>query len=48
MFANALGSARDLDVFRTSILPPVAREFVDTVDFVGLDRTAACLQDQAY
>ena len=48
VFANALGPARDLDVFRTSILPPVVREFGDTVDFAGLDRTAACLQDQAY
>ena len=48
VFANALGPARDLDVLRASILPPVVRKFGDTIDFTGLDRMAACLQDQAY
>jgi triphosphatase len=48
MFANALGPTRDLDVFRSSILPPVARRFADAADFAGLDGTAARLQDQDY
>ena len=41
VFANALGPARYLDVFRASILPPVVRKFGDTIDFTGLDRMAA-------
>ena len=48
VFAKALGPARDLDVFRESVLPPVAEQLGDLGDFAAIDRAAAGLQDQAY
>ena len=47
-FAAALGPARDLDVFRSEILPPVASRLATTGDFGTIDTVAGRLQDDAY
>ena len=48
VFAQALGPAREFDVFREKIMPSATARMSEIGDFTALDEAAARLQDQAY